>query len=282
MLNQIRAIQDSLSKSEKKVAETLLAQPQHYINATMNQLANAAGVSEPTIMRFCKTLKLGGYREFRLRLAQDLASQVHYQHSKIDANDSAALLIDKVISGAIASLSSIRNQLVENVIDEAITRLSSCQRIEIYGVGGAGIVVSDAQLKFTRLGLNTQPYSDSYLQRVAAGMLDENCCVLAISNSGCSLDLIANCRLAKQSGATVISITASGSPLATLSHLHLSVDLDESNDHLQPIKARIAHLAVVDILAIGLAMRCKPGYLAKLRQANQVLSSKFETRNQRT
>ena len=281
MLNQIRAIQESLSKSEKKVAETILEQPQQYVNATMNELASAANVSEPTIVRFCRTLKLGGYREFRLRLAQDLASQVHYQHSQIDANDSADLLIDKVISGAISSLSSVRSQLAENVVDDAIALLSICQRIEIYGVGGAGIVVSDAQLKFTRLGLNSQPYSDSYLQRVAAGMLDENGCVLAISNSGRSKDLIANCKLAKACGAKIISITASATPLAALSHLHLAIDLDDDDDYLVPIKARIAHMAVVDTLAIGLAVRCKPAYLERLRQANLVLSDKFETRRRK-
>jgi RpiR family carbohydrate utilization transcriptional regulator len=281
MLNQIRAIQESLSKSEKKVAQTILEQPQQYVTATMNELASAADVSEPTIVRFCRTLKLGGYREFRLRLAQDLASQVHYQHSQIDASDSAAQLIDKVIGGAISSLSSVRRQLAENVVDDAIKLLSTSQRIEIYGVGGAGIVVSDAQLKFTRLGLNSQPYSDSYLQRVAAGMLDENGCVLAISNSGRSMDLIANCKLAKASGAKIISITASGSPLAALSHLHLAVDLDDEDDYLVPIKARIAHMAVVDTLAIGLAVRCKPAYLERLRQANLVLSDKFETRRRK-
>lgn len=281
MLNQIRAILPSLSKSEKRVADVILENPRQFVSATMNQLANAAAVSEPTIVRFCRSLKLGGYREFRLRLVQELASQVRYQHSQVDANDSAAMLIDKVFNGAIASLSSVRHQLVEQAVDDAIELLSTCQKVEIYGVGGAGIVVSDAQLKFARLGLNSQPYSDPYLQRVAAAMLDENSCVLAISNSGRSMDLLANCKLAKASGAKIISITTSGSPLAAMSHLHLSVDLDEDEDYLIPIKARIAHMAVVDTLAIGLAVRCKPSYLESLRQASLVLSDKFETRRRK-
>ena len=60
--------------------------------------------------------------------------------------------------------------------------------------------------------------------------------------------------------------------------LHLAIDLDESNESLAPIKARIAHMAVVDILAIGLAVRCKPAYLEQLRKANLSLTDKFETR----
>jgi RpiR family carbohydrate utilization transcriptional regulator len=159
-----------------------------------------------------------------------------------------------------------------------IVLLSTSHRIEIYGVGDAGIVVSDAQLKFTRLGLSSQPYCDTYLQSVAAGMLDENSCVLAISNSGRSKELITNCKLAKASGAKIVSITASGSPLAALSHLHLAIDLDDENDYLEPIKARIAHMAVVDILAIGLAVRCKPDYLERLRQSCLLFDDKFESK----
>jgi RpiR family carbohydrate utilization transcriptional regulator len=279
MLSQIRAMQAELSKSERRVADTLLESPQHYVNATMNELALASGVSEPTIVRFCRTLKLSGYREFRLRLAQDLASQVHYQHSQINADDSASLLVDKVIDGAISSLSRVRGQLADNTIDEAISLLSSSKRIEIYGVGGAGIVVSDAQLKFSRLGLNSQPYCDTYLQRVAAGMLEKDNCVLAISNSGRSKDLLDSVKLAKASGARIISITASASPLAALSDLHLAIDLDDSDDFLVPIKARIAHMAVVDTLAIGIAVRGKPAYLERLRRASLVLDDKFEARN---
>jgi RpiR family carbohydrate utilization transcriptional regulator len=278
MLNQIRAVQPTLSKSEKKVAQIILEQPQNYVNATMSELAVAADVSEPTIVRFCRSLKLTGYRDFRLKLAQELASRVYYQHSQIEACDSAELLVDKVINGAISSLSNIRYQLAENVIDYTISLLSSSQRIEIYGVGGAGIVVNDAQLKFARLGFNSQAYCDTYLQRVAAGMLDKNSCVLVISNSGRSKELITNCKLARTSGAKIISITASGSPLAELSHLHLAIDLDNDEDYLEPIKARIAHMAMVDILAIGLAIRCKPAYLERLRQANLILDENFESR----
>ncbi len=274
-------MQPELSKSENKVAAAVLDAPQQCVKATMHELAQTSGVSEPTIVRFCRSLQLSGYREFRLRLAQDLASQVHYQHSQIDASDSADQLVDKVINSAISSLTKVRSQLVAEVIDEAISIISTSKRMEIYGVGGAGIVVNDAQLKFARLGINSQPYSDIYLQRVAAGLLEADSCVLAISNSGRGKDLLESIKIAKKSGATIISITASASPLATLSDLHLAIDLDDDEDHLAPIKARIAHMAVVDTLAIGLAVRSKPAYLERLRQANLVLEDRFESRNRR-
>jgi RpiR family carbohydrate utilization transcriptional regulator len=281
MLNQIRASQHDLSKSEKKVANAVLDAPQQCVKSTMHELAQASGVSEPTIVRFCRSLRLSGYREFRLRLAQDLASQVHYQHSQIEASDNATQLVDKVINSAISSLSKVRGQLAAEVIDQAISTLSTSKRIDIYGIGGAGTVVNDAQLKFVRLGLNSQPYCDTYLQCVAAGLLDSDACVLAISNSGRSKDLLESIKIAKKSGATIISITASASPLAALSDLHLAVDLDEEENNLAPIKARIAHMAVVDVLAIGLAVRSKPAYLERLRQANLVLADKFESTNKR-
>jgi RpiR family carbohydrate utilization transcriptional regulator len=278
MLNRIRAVEADLSKSEKKVAAAILKAPHRLVKTTMNELARESGVSEPTIVRFCRSLNLSGFREFRMRLAQDLASQLHYQHSQVAADDDASQLVGKVINSAISSLSRVRDQLSPEVIDAVIVKLSTTHRIEIYGVGGAGIVVQDAQLKFARLGLNSQFYIDTYLQCTAAGMLEPGTCVLAISNSGRSKDLLESIKFAKHAGATIISITASGSPLAGLSDLHLAVDLDEENNNLEPIKARIAHMAVVDTIAIGLAVRCKPAYLERLRQANLALESKFEYR----
>jgi RpiR family carbohydrate utilization transcriptional regulator len=277
MLNQIRSMQAKLSKAEKKVADAILAQPQTYVNATLNELATAAQVSEPTIVRFCRSLKMQGFREFRLRLAQDLVSKIHYQHSQINASDSAETLIDKVLHSAISSLDGIRDQLDGDAVDQSIELLSTSKRIEIYGVGGAGIVVSDAQLKFARLGLNAHAYCDTYLQRTAAAMLDKHCCVLAISNSGRSTDLLSSIKLAKTSGAKVISLSNGNSPLSALSDYHLSVDQEKDDDSLVPIRARIAHMVVVDILAIGLALRCKPSYLEKLHNANRGLAKKFET-----
>ncbi|MCP4490836.1 MAG: MurR/RpiR family transcriptional regulator [Gammaproteobacteria bacterium] len=275
MLNQIRAIETELSKSERKVAQAVLVSPQQFVKATMNELAHISGVSEPTIVRFCRRLKLSGYREFRLRLAQELAGQLHYQHSQIEENDDASQLVNKVINSAISSLSKVRDQLSAEIIDQVIALFAAANHIEIYGLGGAGIVVQDAQLKFARLGLNSQPYIDIYLQRVAAGMLEPGSCVLAISISGRSKDLLESIKIARHAGANIVSITASASPLAALSDLHLAVDLDDDKNHLEPIKARIAHMAVVDTLAIGLAVRCKPAYLERLRQANLALSNKF-------
>jgi RpiR family transcriptional regulator, carbohydrate utilization regulator len=276
MLNLIRSMQANLSKAEKKVAVAILEQPQTYVNATLNELARAAGVSEPTVVRFCRTLKMQGFREFRLRLAQDLASKIQYQHSQIDASDSTGNLIEKVLDSAISSLDGIRDQLDEGAIDHSIELLSTSKRIEIYGVGGAGIVVSDAQLKFARLGLNSHAYCDTYLQRTAAAMLNKGCCVLAISNSGRSSDLLSSIELAKTTGAKVISISNGNSPLSVLSDYHLTVNQEKDDDSLVPIRARIAHMVVVDILAIGLALRCKHSYLEKLHKANQGLAKKFE------
>lgn len=241
----------------------------------MLDLARASEVSEPTVIRFCRALGFTGYREFRVRLVQDLASRMHYEHSEVSVDDSGADLVDKVIGDAIASLAKVRTQLAGHEIDAAIKLISGCSRIEIYGVGGAGIVASDAQLKFARLGLNVLAYSDVYLQRIAAGLLKQRSCVLAISNTGRSKDILASVKLARESGARIISITASASALAKLSDVHLAIDLDDEQDYHAPIKARIAHMAVVDTLAVGLAVRSKPAYLERLQNIGSVLDDKF-------
>jgi RpiR family carbohydrate utilization transcriptional regulator len=82
-------------------------------------------------------------------------------------------------------------------------------------VGNSGIVAQDAQHKFFRLGVNTIAYSDGHMQVMSASLLGPGDCVVVISNSGRTRDLMDACDIARRNGATTIVITATGSPLAS-------------------------------------------------------------------
>ena len=109
--------------------------------------------------------------------------------------------------------------------------------------------------KFFRLGVNTVAYSDGHMQVMSASMMRPGDCVVVISNSGRTRDLMDACDIARKNGATTIVITASGSPLASAGHIHLAADHPEGYDRYSPMVSRLLHLMVVDILATCLALR---------------------------
>jgi RpiR family carbohydrate utilization transcriptional regulator len=264
VLDKIKSARDTLTRSELKVAELIMAQPDHAVGESIAALAEHAGVSEPTVLRFCRALGCRGYQDFKLRLAQDLATGLRYGVPELEPTETAGGLLAKVIDGAVSSLIKLRNMLVPEAVERAIDLLAAAERIEFYGLGGSGIVAADAQHKFFRLGVPVVAYSDPTIFRVAAALMGPAGIVVAISQTGRTRELLTSIEAARTSGAEVIAITSAGSPLAKVASVALQVNLLADEDTYAPIKSRMAHLAVIDVLAVGVALRRGPSFLDSL------------------
>lgn len=275
MLARIEASIPSLSKSAKKIAAYVLANPQRTVDSYLGGLAESIGVSEPTVIRFCRTLGFQGFQDFKLRLAQTLAGG-QALHREISEDDPPIELAFKILDSAALSIQTVRNQVNNDELGEAFRLLRLASRVEFYGLGGSGIVAQDAQQKFFRLGIPVVAYSDPHIHCVAASLLDKHSVVVAISYSGRSIDLIHSVENAKATGAKVIAITATGSPLAQAADVVLTLDIEEDSDHYAPIKSRLAQLVILDILAVGVAQDKGRGLALKLAKANQALDYKYE------
>ncbi len=275
MLAKIQSARDGLRKSEQKVADVVLADPDGSVQSSIQSIATKASVSEPTVIRFCRALDCVGFQQFKLRLAQDLASRGTFFYRDVTADDSSKELASKLIDGAIASMVQLRNQLNYDSLDQAIDFYSRCDRIEFYGSGGSAIVAEDAQLKFFRLGKPAIAYADPHIQHAAAALLDEKSLIVAISHSGRSQDILNTVKIARQSRAKVISVTATKSPLAEISDVNLSVDVVEDSDIFSPVKSRLAQMILLDILAVGIAVKGGEEMLQQLSKARRAIDFKF-------
>ena len=254
MLKEIEILLPGLTPAEKKVATTILESPYRVVRKSIGAIASRAGVSEPSVIRFCRQLGCRGFQEFKLKLAQDLATGAHFGDTAMAIDGSAPDLIAKVIDSGIASLIKVRDSLPADVVQAAIKLLAAAKRIEFYGLGGSGIVAQDAQHKFFRLGIPVVAYSDPTVHSVAASLLGPGCVIVAISQSGTTPDILASSEVGLAAGASIIAITASDSPLARMATLCLPMNSLADEDLYAPVKSRMAHLAIVDVLAVGVAL----------------------------
>jgi len=275
MLAKIKSARDSLRKSEQKVADIIIADPDGSVQSSIQTIATRASVSEPTVIRFCRALDCVGFQQFKLRLAQDLASRGNFFYQDVTANDSCKELANKLLDGAVASLVQIRNQLNEKALEQAIELYEACDRVEFYGSGGSAVVAEDAQLKFFRLGKPAIAYSDPHIQHAAAALLDNRALVIAISHSGRSSDILTTVEIARQAKAKVIAVTATGSPLTKICDVALTVDVMEDSDIFSPVKTRLGQLVVLDILSVGVAVRGGEEMLHQLARARRAIDFKF-------
>lgn len=276
VLDRISAHVSSFRPSEQAVARLVLNRPQEAVHWSFPQIAAAAGVSQPTVARFCKAMGFAGFREFKLKLAQSLAQSqmpgVPFVHRDVAPRDSTAEAATKVFDRAIAALSHARQLIDAAALQRAVDILARARRIEFYGAGNSGIVAQDAQHKFFRLGAPTTAHVDAHVQAMSASFLGREDAVVAISGSGRSADVIRSTRIARERGARIIVITVPGSPLARLADVALVTDGSEDLQIYAPMTSRLVHLTLLDALAVSVALRRGPALAPKLKRAKQVVA----------
>ena len=282
MLERVKAAMPALPPAERRVAKLLLADPRSFASLPVSELADRSHVSKPTVVRFCRSVGYDGLADFKLKLAGTVNEGVPFVHRAVDEDDKPGDIIVKVIDNAVAAMLKYRNDATGHAFEQALAALTASglahKRIQFYGVGNSGIVAQDAQHKFFRLGVHATAVSDGHVQLMSATMLGSGDCAVVISNSGRSRDLIDAADIARRKGATVIVITASGSPLAQLALTHhqilLAADHPEDYDRYSPMVSRLLHLIIIDILSTGVALRLGPELRPLMQEIKRNLRNK--------
>ena len=280
MNDPLHAIQthfDDLRPSEQKVASFVLKNPQNCINSSIADLARQVNVSEPTIIRFCKAIGCLGYQEFKLKLAHgigsDNADNSRFAEFKLDNKDSLADVSNKVFDASIREILRVKKSINHSILEKAIKSIVSARRVEFFGFGASGTVAQDAQHKFMRLKTLTFASSDPHMQLISTSTMTSQDVVIAISQSGRSRELIQSVKQARKSKAKVIGICADHTPLAEQCDYPLSIESKEDTTVFTPLSSRIAHLAVIDLLATGVAIHRGPELNKHLRKIKKSLKA---------
>jgi RpiR family carbohydrate utilization transcriptional regulator len=263
----------NLRKSERKVAEYVLKEPLGVIRMRIVDLAEQAGVSEPTVVRFCRAVGCHGFQDFKLALAQQLASSPSYGQIAVTDTDSTREYTHKVFDSTVDTLLKVRDSLMLENLEAAVAAICSAQRVEFYGFGASGAVAFDAQHKFFRLQITSAAYSDPHLQNMSATSLHAGDVVVAISQSGRTKALLDSMELVKKAGGIVIGLAPSNSPIARKANIAIEVNAKQDIQIYTPLSSRIAHLAVLDALAVGVAQKKGPQLEAHLQMLQAGLAT---------
>lgn len=275
LLGMVRARREELRAAEGRVAAYVLAAPDKVIYQSISEAAEHAGTSEPTVIRFCRALGLKGYHDLKIRLAQDLVPEVKTIHEDVGPEDDAATLCRKVLTANALAIQDSLETLEPAQVERAVRLLVRAARIEFIGFGGSAPVAMDAYHKFFRLGIPCDWQDDPHMQAMAASLMTPRSVVVAISHSGSSKDIVETLEIAKRAGAGTIAIVSHRkSPVATIAEVALCVHSRETGFKPEPMSSRIAHLCVIDVLAVGVALRRSGDFVASVQKTRQALVNK--------
>ncbi|CAM2812496.1 N-acetylmannosamine kinase [Glaesserella parasuis] len=211
ILDTIGALQNSLTKTEKKIATVILSQPDLLNQCSLSKVANKLDVGEATFIRFCRTLGFKGYTDFKLDLAIELATQQKESSTLLDT-DVAETDTPKEI--AIKLQNTLNNVIAETVnlldyaeLEKVVEELRKADRIFLFGVGSSGLTAEDAQHKLMRIGLHAAAVTNNHFMYMQAALLKKGDIVIGISHSGYSEETTKALKISRDNGAITVAIT---------------------------------------------------------------------------
>ncbi|MFE2448127.1 MurR/RpiR family transcriptional regulator [Streptomyces melanosporofaciens] len=261
-LARIRAALPSLAPAERRVADIALADPAQASELSISALGKQADTSVATVTRFCRAVGIPNYPQLRLALAaaaareHALGGERPVPGTDISATDTLGDIVGKIIYNEVRALEDTGAGLDIGALGRAVTAVAGARRIDIFGVGASAFVGQDLHQKLHRIGRLAFVWTDRHAALTATALLAPGDVALAISHSGETEDTVEPLRAAAERGATTIALTNfPRSTLAQSAEVVLTTCARETPFRSGATVSRIAQLALVDCLFVGVAQR---------------------------
>lgn len=252
LIPMINSCYTGLTKSEKKVADIVLKNPQNIIYSSVTDLAEEANVGEATVLRFCRKMGFKGYQGFKMTLAQsirDESDNTSEVNEEIKKSDSLQDVCKKVLNTNINALNETFSLIDFPALDRVVSLMVDAKRIMFVGSGTSAISAFEARTKFMRIFPYVEFNFDAHLQSMAASLMNEKELCIAFSYSGSTTDTIDVLKTAKEAGAHTVCITRfAKSPITEYADEVLILGTNEGPLQGGAFSTKMAQLYILDIL----------------------------------
>ncbi len=255
VLNIVSILSDQyyqLTASERKVCDYVLGHQRETQYMSITELAEACGVAEATISRFCRRLELKGYNAFKLALAE---STTEPDSSRLEtsgavcAEDSVPEMCQKLYNSDVSALAQTLELINPAAITKAAKLLAEAQRVYCMGQGGSMILAEEAAHLFSTVSPRFCAVQDSHMQAITTALLTERDVLLFFSYSGSTKELIDVIQTAQGTGVKIILVTRFPKSPGT-AHADVVLQCGDNEGPLQAgsVPARMAQLFLIDVL----------------------------------
>ncbi|GAB1668986.1 MurR/RpiR family transcriptional regulator [Mannheimia haemolytica] len=270
ILNTISSLQNSLTKTEKKIAAAILSQPELLSQCSLSEVAKQLDVGEATFIRFCRILGFKGYTDFKLELAIELATQNQDNRVLLDTDVSESDTSKDIAEKLKVSLDNVIEETINlldfNVLEKVVEELRKAKRIFLFGVGSSGLTAEDAKHKLMRIGLQTDAVTNNHFMYMQAALVKEGDLVIGISYSGYSEEIVKSLRFSRANKATTVAITHNlRSPVTEEANYVLINGNRQGHMQGDSIGTKMSQLFVLDLI-YTLLVKAEPENALKQKQ----------------
>lgn len=276
----LREIKKELTPKERVIIEYIEKNSQEVISDSITELALKCESSESSIVRLCKKMGYKGFQELKIALAQSgpMNDTAKYLQQDVEQGDSKKDIAIKVFNTSVQALTDTVTILTEENVEKAVKLIEDSRVISFFGVGGAGVVATDAYHRFCKLKKPCQLFTDYYSQINKGLVADENDVIIAISHSGKTRDILVSLQKAKENRAKIIVITQFGnSPITKLADVVFYTSSKETAFRHDAMASRIAELAILDSLFTCTAFEDYQGVVERYEESRKIVQNvKYE------
>ncbi|MFA6154141.1 MurR/RpiR family transcriptional regulator [Mesorhizobium sp.] len=275
IITRLQLISQDGTKSDRKLADFVLADLDFVSKAAISEIAARVGVSEPTVTRFCRNLGCEGLRDFKFYLAQAIAIGGQYLSPEpLNRDIREQRIASAITEAAISAIQRASENLDMTTLVGVAARIATSGNVLCLGSGGiSSMMATEMQNRLFRLGLSALAQVDGQLQRMYAAVATPETTLVAFSVSGYARSVIDAVQVAQQYGATTIAITAPDSALAKAADTVIHFQPLEDGNIYKPTSSRYALLAIVDMIATSVAEARGPKVLENLRRIKQSVNT---------
>ena len=250
ILDEITERYNSLTRAGKKLADYLFAHTEDAQYMSITSLAEASGVAEATITRFCRSLGLEGYNDFKLALAKlDTAAAGMVPTEQVHVDDSVFSMCQKLYTADVNALWETMQLMRADSVERAVTMLLEADRVYCFGQGGSMVMAMEAWARFATASPRFHHIEDSHMQAMTAALCGERDVILFFSYSGGTRDILDVLRPAKKRGARVVLVTHfAKSPAAQYADVLLLCGSKESPLMAGAVATKMGQLFIIDYL----------------------------------
>lgn len=282
VLNKISALREKFPPAEQSLADFILANPGLIRDMPSQTLAQAAGISQASVVRFTQKLGFKGYPDFKFAISDSLHLLTPVKpaklHGEISLDDSFNIMAKKLLASKIDILTKTHAINHQQEFEKAAALLCKAKRILVCGKGASALVAKDFSFKLQKLGMAAHAELDSHIQLANIANYDKEDLLFVLSESGETAEIVAVTSQAAANKVNIISVTTYGNnSVSRLAQVNLFTVSEESSARLSSILARNAQEMVIDTLFILLTQTSAKGR-KKLAMSNQIVSQ-FLARN---
>ncbi len=250
VLSDIQLLYNQLTKTEKKIADFVAKNVNQVLFMSITELADVCEVADASVHRFCRTIGLKGYQEFKMKLSLSISGQEEKGNGQdISKTPSIQKIRDDVLEDHINALRETHKILQWEELARAVTMMEEAQHIYFFGIGDSLLTAMEARNKFLRITNKVSCVDDPHMQAMTASIATQKDLVFLISYSGATKDIVHVAQITREAGAKLAAVTRFlKSPLTAYADCVLLCGCNEGPLEGGSMGAKLSQLYIVDIL----------------------------------